>query len=206
MFRNMKISIKILLVIMIMSLGSLLIIFGASYYFMNSINMIILVHRHSEGTPKVLRTFRTVHHKSLYLFYNFKKNFIDEFENTNITLGLNSSTIAKDSLLDQAEDYLVKIVDKQAQAANEKFYSVNKIVTQSSMYIHSLYTDSDNFKGKAIPAPDETVMGVASSKYFLVKGVENTQKIQDEVSILSNSEYMFAPYLECNSMLNNIYI
>ena len=168
MFRNMKISIKILLVIMIMSLGSLLIIFGASYYFMNSM--------------------------------------VEEFEHTNITLGLNSSTIAKDSLLDQAEDYLVKIVDKQAQAANEKFYSVNKIVTQSSMYIHSLYTDSDNFKGKAIPAPDETVMGVASSKYFLVKGVENTQKIQDEVSILSNSEYMFAPYLECNSMLNNIYI
>lgn len=168
MFKNMKISIKILLVIMIMSLGSLLIIFGASYYFMNSM--------------------------------------IEEFEQTNITLGINSSTIAKDSLLDQAEDYLIKIVDKQAQAANEKFYSVNRIVTESSAYIHSLYADSDNFKGKNIPSPDETEMGVASSKYFLVKGVENSNEIQDEVSILSNCEYMFAPYLEYNDMLNNIYI
>ena len=36
MFKNMKISIKILLVILIMSLGSLLVVFGASFYFMNS--------------------------------------------------------------------------------------------------------------------------------------------------------------------------
>ena len=138
MFKNMKISIKILLVIMVMSLGSLLIIFGASAYFMNSM--------------------------------------VDEFEQTNITLGLNSSTIAKESLLDQANNHLVMIVEKQAQAANEKFYSVNRIVTESAEYTSSLYTDYSNFVGKDIPAPDETVMGEASSKYFLVKGIEDEIK------------------------------
>ncbi len=168
MFKNMKISIKILLVIMVMSLGSLLIIFGASAYFMNSM--------------------------------------VDEFEQTNITLGLNSSTIAKESLLDQANNYLVMIVEKQAQAANEKFYSVNRIVTESAEYTSSLYTDSSNFVGKDIPAPDETVMGEASSKYFLVKGIEETPEIQKEVLILSNCEYMFAPFLENTEILNNIYI
>ena len=73
MFRNMKISVKILLVIIIMSLGSLLFLFGASYYFMN--------------------------------------NMVDEFEQTNITLGLNSSEISKNALLAQAEDYLSRLVE-----------------------------------------------------------------------------------------------
>ena len=76
MFKNMKISIKILLVIIVMSLGALLMVFGASYYFMNSM--------------------------------------VDEFRQTNITLGLNSSNNAKDSLLSQVEDYLEKLVWKQA--------------------------------------------------------------------------------------------
>ena len=35
MFKNMKISIKIHLVIITMALGSLIIVFSASYYFMN---------------------------------------------------------------------------------------------------------------------------------------------------------------------------
>ena len=53
MFKNMKISLKILLVILIMSLGSLIVVFSASYYFMNSM--------------------------------------VNEFQQTNITLGINSS-------------------------------------------------------------------------------------------------------------------
>ncbi len=168
MFKNMKISIKILLVIIIMSLGSLLIIFAASYRFMNSM--------------------------------------IDEFEQTNMSLGLNSSNVAKTSLLSQSEGYLTKLVQKQAQAANEKLYAINRIVTEGAAYTQSLYSNSSNFIGKEMPRPDETEAGVASSKYFLAKGVEETDRIREEVSILSNCEYQFAPFLEYNDMMDNIYI
>ena len=168
MFKNMKISVKILLVIIIMSLGSLLFLFGTSYYFMN--------------------------------------DMVDEFEQTNITLGLNSSEISKNALLTQAEDYLYRLIEKQAQAANERFYAVNRIVTQSAQYTQSLYENSGNFIGKKMPRPDETTLGVACSKYFLVKGVTETPEIAKEVNTLSNCEYMFAPFLANNSMLDNIYI
>lgn len=168
MFKNMKISIKILLVILVMSLGSLLIIFGASFYFMN--------------------------------------NMIDGFEQTNISLGLNSSNVAQSSLLDQAEGYLTKLVQKQAQSANSTFNTVNKIVTESSQYVASLYANQDNFEGKEMPNPSDTEAGVACSKYFLVKGVKETPEVMNEVNILSNCEYMFAPLLAVNAMLDNIYI
>lgn len=168
MFRDMKISVKILLVILIMSLGSLLFVFGASYYFMN--------------------------------------DMVDEFEQTNITLGINSAEISKNALLAQAEDYLYRLIEKQAQAANEQFYSVNRIVTQSAQYTQSLYENSSNFVGKKMPRPEETENGVACSKYFLVKGVTETPEIASEVNILSSCEYMFRPFLENNPMLENIYI
>ena len=168
MLRDMKISIKILLVILIMSLGSLLFIFGASYYFMN--------------------------------------NMVDEFEQTNITLGINSAEISKNALLAQAEDYLYRLIEKQAQTANAQFYAINRIVTQSAQYTQSLYENSSNFAGKKMPRPDQTENGVACSKYFLVKGVTETPEIAKEVSALSNCEYMFAPFLANNDMLDNIYI
>ncbi len=168
MFKNMKISIKILLVIIIMSLGSLLIIFGASFYFMNSM--------------------------------------IDEFEQTNISLGLNSSNVTKSSLLSQAEGYLSKLVQKQAQSADKELQAVNGVVTEASAYTHSLYEKSYNFVGTDMPRPDETEAGVASSKYFLVKGVERTPEVEEEVRILSNCEFMFAPFLEKSEKLDNIYI
>ena len=168
MFKNMKISIKILLVIIVMSLGSLMVVFGTSYYFMNSM--------------------------------------VEGFEQTNITLGLNSSEIAKESLLSQAQDYLTQLIQKQSQTANDSFQAVNGIVTEASDYTHSLYANKDLFIGHEMPHPDQTEDGVASSKYFLVKGVPETPEIAEEVNILSNCEYMFAPILDHISMVNNIYI
>ena len=168
MFKNMKISIKILLVILIMSLGSLLIVFGESFYFMNSM--------------------------------------VDEFEQANIALGINSSDVTKDSLIDQTEQYLKQLVTKQAQATNIRLNSVNRIVTQSAEYTSSLFKNRTNFVGRDMPRPDQTEAGVACSKYFLVKGVARTPAIMQEVKTLSNCEYAFAPYLENNDILDNIYI
>lgn len=168
MFKNMKISIKILLVILIMALGSLIVVFAASYYFMNSM--------------------------------------VNEFQQTNIALGLNSSEITKNSLMDTTEDYLTKLIQKQAQTANNSLHEVNKIVVESAAYTHSLYENHSNFAGKDMPRPDETEAGVACSKYFLAKGVTASAEVLNEVNILSNCEYMFSPLLLNNSILDNIYI
>ena len=168
MFRNMKISIKILLVILIMSLGSLLVVFGASFYFMNSM--------------------------------------VDEFEQANVTLGLNSSDVAKDSLISQMEGYLEQLVQKQAQATNIRLNTVNVAVTEAAKYTESLYLNSSNFVGKEMPHPEQTEAGVVCAKYFLVKGVNRTPAIEKEVSILSNCEYAFSPLLQDNELLDNIYL
>ncbi len=168
MFKNMKISIKILLVILVMSLGSLLVVFGASFYFMNSM--------------------------------------VDEFEKANITLGINSSDIAKESLISQMEGYLEQLVQKQAQATNISLNTVNRVVTEAAKYTESIYADSSNFVGKEVPNPRDTEAGVACQKYFLVKGITPTPAIEREVSILSNCEYAFDPLLKENELLDNIYI
>ncbi len=168
MFKNMKISIKILLVILVMSLGSLLVVFGASFYFMNSM--------------------------------------VDEFEQANITLGINSSDIAKESLISQMEGYLEQLVQKQAQATNISLNTVNRVVTEAAKYTESIYADSSNFVGKEVPNPRDTEAGVACQKYFLVKGITPTPAIEREVSILSNCEYAFDPLLKENELLDNIYI
>ena len=168
MFKNMKISIKILLVILIMTLGALMMVFATSYYFMNSM--------------------------------------VNEFQMTNITLGINNANSTKDALLSQAEDYLGKLVQKQAQAANEELYAVNMIVTESAGYTSRLYNESQYFTGKDMPRPDETEAGVASAKYFLAKGTEETAEVMKEVKNLSSCEYMFSEMLKNNPMLDNIYI
>ena len=168
MFKNMRISIKILLVIIVMSLGSLLFVFGASYIIMNSM--------------------------------------VDEFQNTNITLGINSAQISETSLLDQMEDHLLQIVQKQAQSANHQLLTVNKAVTECAQYTSSLYQDSSNFEGKDMPNPQDTEEGVFCSKYFLVKGVEESDRVREEVRILSNCEYMFGPVLKNNDIMSNVYL
>ena len=168
MFRNMKISLKILLVILIMSLGSLIVVFSASYYFMNSM--------------------------------------VDEFQQTNITLGINSSEVTKASLMSQTEYYLLQLIQKQANNANNELHEVNRAVTEASKYTQHLFETRENLIGHDMPRPDETEMGVASAKYFLAKGVEATPEVMQEVYTLSYCEYMFAPTLEQNPILDNIYI
>ena len=133
-------------------------------------------------------------------------SMVNEFQETNITLGMNTSNSTKDSLLSQAEDYLEKLVQKQAEAANEELYAVNRIVTEAAGYTNRLYVDSQYFTGKDMPKPDETRAGVASAKYFLAKGVEETPQIKKEVHNLSSCEYMFAEMLENTPILDNIYI
>ena len=97
MFKNMKIGIKILLVVLIMALGTSVIVFINAYLSMN--------------------------------------NLSDAFQKTNITLGLTASDDSKEALQSQAEEYLIKIAQKQVAYSNENLKEIRRTVTAASEYI-----------------------------------------------------------------------
>lgn len=168
MFKNMKIGIKILLVILLMSLGTLMII---------SINSYMQMMR-----------------------------LTNEFQDVNTTLGNTASEDSKLALQSQMEGNLGRIAVKQAQISNEKLIRLRNTIDCAAAYISNLYANESEFPGHSLPLPYETEDGVACSKYMLAPGVENTARLQREVRLLSNCEYIFAPELENNSMMDNIYL
>ena len=168
MFKNMKIGVKILLVVLVMSLGTLLVVFTNSYMSMGSLS--------------------------------------DEFQRTNITLGLTASDNSREALQDQAEEYLGRIAQKQAQYSNMQLQEISRMVTSLAGYVEYLYGNADRFEGRELPLPDETEDGVASSKYMLAPGVKKTASVDREVELLSLCEAAFGPELADNEMLDNIYV
>lgn len=168
MFKNMKIGIKILLVVLIMSLGTLLVVFLNAYFSMGSLS--------------------------------------DEFQRTNISLGLTASDDSKEALQSQAEEYLGRIAQKQALYSNEELQEISRMVTSLAGYIEYLYANSERFEGRELPLPDQTIDGEASSKYMLAPKVKTTDEIDRELETLSNCEAIFGPQLAENDMLDNIYV
>ena len=167
MFKNMKIGIKILLVVLVMSLGTLLVVFISSYLSMGDLT--------------------------------------DEFQRTNITLGLTASDNSQEALQAQAEEYLGRIAQKQALYSNAQLTEISRMVTSLADYIEYLYANEDQYGGRELPLPDETVDGEASSKYMLAPGVKKTPALDREIELLSNCESIFGPLLEENDLLDNIY-
>ena len=167
MFKNMKIGIKILLVVLVMSLGTLLVVFISSYLSMGDLT--------------------------------------DEFQKTNITLGLTASDNSQEALQAQAEEYLERIAQKQALYSNAQLTEISRMVTSLADYIEYLYANEEQYGGRELPLPDETVDGEASSKYMLAPGVKKTPALDREIELLSNCESIFGPLLEENDLLDNIY-
>ncbi|MFA9465810.1 MAG: SpoIIE family protein phosphatase [Velocimicrobium sp.] len=124
----------------------------------------------------------------------------------NTQLGINSSEKSKAALQKQAEEYITKIVKEQALKSDGELSKVQTEITSMSEYLTSLYENETNFIGKELSLPSDTVMGEASSKYMLPPGVFHTPKIDKELRLISNAEYMFAPVLKNNNILNNIYL
>ncbi|MEG0156148.1 MAG: SpoIIE family protein phosphatase, partial [Anaerovoracaceae bacterium] len=124
----------------------------------------------------------------------------------NIGLGKTASEDSKEALEQQAEDYLVRIAEKQAIASNEKLLQVSATVKEAVNYMDLLYSNPSNFRGSTVPKIEASEDSVASGKYMLSLGVENSRAIQQEVRLLSNCAYMFAPFLNNNNMLSKVYV
>lgn len=168
MLKNMKIGIKILLVLLVMSLGTLLIISVNSYVQM--------------------------------------MNLTKEFQEVNTQLGTTASEDSRVALEEQMEEDLAKISQKLAQTSNEKLVRLRGVIDNSVGYIENLYAGPDQFTGHELPLPYETEEGVACSKYMLAPGVEDSSKIQREVRLLSNCDFLFGPQLANNTMMDNLYL
>lgn len=168
MLKNMKIGIKILLVILLMSLGTLLIISVNSYMQMMDLTK--------------------------------------EFQQVNTMLGTTASEDSKVALQAQMEESLVKIAQRQAQISDEKLVRLRNVIDCAAAYVSNLYANASEFSGHSLPLPYETEDGVACSKYMPAPGVADSEELQREVRLLSNCEYLFAPQLESNPMMDNIYL
>ena len=124
----------------------------------------------------------------------------------NTQLGVNSSDKSKLALKRQAEEYITKIAKEQALKSDAVLSTVQREIDVSAEYLTSLYKNEKNFAGRDLPLVFETEMGVASAKYMFPKGVARTAKLNSELKLISNAEYVFAPIFRNNDILNNIYL
>lgn len=124
----------------------------------------------------------------------------------NTQLGINSSEKSKEALKAQAEEYIVKIAREQALKSDGTLAEVQSQIHTISEYLTALYANEGNFKGRKVPMVPDTVMGEASAKYMLPPGVSHTAKLDKELLLLSNAEYMVAPIFKNNSILHNVYL
>ena len=124
----------------------------------------------------------------------------------NTQLGINSSEKSKEALKTQAEEYIVKIAKEQALKSDGVLAKVESEINSISEYLTSLYVNQGNFKGRKLPMVPDTIMGQVSSKYMLPPGVLHTPKLDKELALISNAEYIAAPIFKNNTLLNNIYL
>ncbi len=140
------------------------------------------------------------------LSYTQMLNITTYSQNVNANLGLSSSDRSKQALLKQAEEYLLKLNNAQAESTDKTLQKISGEVTELADYLDDLYRHPDNFVGRELPLPNETENGVASAKYMLAPGVKMTDALKKELLLVSNAEYAFAPVLNNDGMLDNVYL
>jgi sigma-B regulation protein RsbU (phosphoserine phosphatase) len=138
--------------------------------------------------------------------YTQMLNLTKYSQDANIQLGITASEQSKDALLDQAEEYLQKIVTEQATELNTTLTQINAEIFVIADFLESLYANPQGFTGNAVPYPHETEMDTASAKYFLAPGVARTAGVTEELRRISSVEYLLSPILANNSLLHNVYI
>lgn len=127
-----------------------------------------------------------------------------EIQKTNTSLGLTASDDSKEALQSQAEEYLTRIIQKQALYSNKQLSEISRTVTVAAEYTKYLYEDSSQFLGAGLP--QQTPEGEAGAQYMLAPGTDATEDIMAEVRLLSNCEAIFAPSLSENKMLDSFYV
>ena len=127
-------------------------------------------------------------------------------ENANVQLGVTASEESSDALLNQADEYLTKVVRGQASYNDGILHQVEIEVSTARDYIENLYANADNFIGYIPPLPDQTKDGETCAKGFIAANGEMTPELEAEFKLISNAEYAFAPIYSHDSVIDNLYL
>lgn len=138
--------------------------------------------------------------------YTEMLNLTQYSQSANIQLGTASSAKSEEALLNQAEQYLIKIAGEQAANVNAILSQIEDEVLITRDYTDRIYAHPQNFEGIMVPLPDRTIKGVPSQKYTLAPGVNFNPSLEKEIKLLSNLEYLLAPLIKNNTHLSNIYV
>lgn len=143
---------------------------------------------------------------SLIGFFNIKNNL--EASNKNL---LNEvSTKSSATLKEQAFESIDSISLKQAEKFDTILSDIQLDTSSIALGLKNIYSNKANFKGFDVPEPSATKMGdiddaySASSKMYCA--TEKTPAIRDEMTTLSNAEFLVKPLYINNYNIDGVYI
>jgi sensor histidine kinase YesM len=108
-------------------------------------------------------------------------------ERTNTVLGVGAADSASGALLEQAHNFLMVIARQQAVNCNAMLNTFKFDVELLEGVVTDIFNNPQYYSlGRTVINPSETVKGIYSGTYILPETVPMTEKIRQELNLLSN--------------------
>jgi len=168
MLNNIKIGVKILCMVLLVSLSTLIIISLISYTEM--------------------------------------LNLTKYSQDANIRLGDTASEKSRTALLDQAKDYLDRLVNEKAASTNAVLERINAEVNSMAAFVEFLNAQEAPSAVNAVPPPRDPQQKAVSASYTIAPGAARTTALNEELRRLSSGEYMYSVIMKNNRALDSTYL
>ena len=114
----------------------------------------------------------------------------------------------EEGLYAQDSDSLGVLADMQIEVTDSRLGIVSDAVRQSAEYAEKLYASPADYLNSAYdPVHLSKAPDTLSARYMFSAGVQETDKLYEELKLLSNMEEIFAPIMKYNSrFLDNLYV
>ena len=114
----------------------------------------------------------------------------------------------EEGLYAQDSDSLGVLADMQIEVTDSRLGIVSDAVRQSAEYAEKLYASPADYLNAAYdPVHLSKAPDTLSARYMFSAGVQETDKLYEELKLLSNMEEIFAPIMKYNSrFLDNLYV
>ena len=115
------------------------------------------------------------------------KNMSDYSAKTNTAFGDGAADSASGALIEQAHEFLMVIAQQQSRNSNALLAAFNFDVELLEGVVKDIFNNPHYYRlGRPVIKPSETVKGVYSGTYILPGTVPMTEKIRQELNLLSN--------------------
>ena len=114
----------------------------------------------------------------------------------------------EEGLYAQDSDSLAALAYMQTEVTDSRLRIVSDAVSQSAEYAEKLYASPSGYLNAApVPVHLSAAPETLSARYMFSAGVEETDELYRELSLISNMEELFAPIMKYNSQfLDNLYV